>query len=108
MRELSSASLRRRSCIVQEHDVGFDVGAHDAQGLAVERELKVLDRIRRKIRDLAAGGAIEWVEPEVVRGVCADGIHDGFPVGRELQKTVNTWIGIKEMHLRLGSGLERD
>ncbi len=60
------------------------MGTHDAEGLAIERELKDLDRVALKIRDPAAGGAIERVQPQVVRAIFADGIHDGFPVGCEL------------------------
>ena len=30
LRDLRTGSLWRRSCIVQEHDVRFDMGAHDA------------------------------------------------------------------------------
>ena len=64
-RERMIASLRHRSCIAQEHEVGFDVGTHDAEGPAVGRKLICLDRIGSKIRDLAAGGSIERVEPPV-------------------------------------------
>ena len=67
-RERMIASLRHRSCIAREHDVGFDVGTDDAEGPAVGRKLICLDRIGSKIRDLAAGGFIEREPPVAARG----------------------------------------
>jgi hypothetical protein len=42
------------------------------------------------------------------RRFCGRDTRDGFRVGRKLQETVNTWIRIKELHLRLGPTIERD
>jgi len=84
------------------------VGTHDSEGLAVERKLLCLGRVGLKIRDLATAGAIERVQPQVVRALFSDDVHDGFSVGRELRVTPDTGIGIKKLHLRLGPGTKRD
>ena len=52
----SFRSLGRRTRIVQKNNVGFGVTTQDAKGLAVGRELKLRNPVRREIRDLAAAG----------------------------------------------------
>jgi len=47
------------------------------------------------------------VQPQVVRALFSDDVHDGFSVGRELRVTPDTGIGIKKLHLRLGPGTKR-
>ena len=42
------------------------MGTHNAEGFAVGRKQMVLDRIALKVRNLAAGGAIERLQPQVV------------------------------------------
>jgi hypothetical protein len=53
-----SASPWRAAGVVEKYDVGFQVGAQDAEGPAVGREAVILDFVRRKVREQVARSAI--------------------------------------------------
>src|SRR5271170_5863184 len=102
------ALLRRRSCVVQQHNIGLVVGTHNTEGLAVGRKDKELDRIALKICNLASLRSIERLPPQVVGSVLANQVNECLLIGRKYYMPRTTWIRIKEFDLRLGAGIERN
>ena len=73
-----SCSLRGYG-IAEEDYVGVRVLAKHPQGFTVRREMKGGELFGWEVCDLAACGAVEWLEPEIVDCVVADVVEEGFP-----------------------------
>lgn len=68
--------------------------------LTIGRPREFEDSLRGKVCDLAAGGAVERLNPYVVTTVTANGIGEGPAIWRELEIGSHTR---SERHARIGS-----
>jgi hypothetical protein len=102
-----NALARRSVGIARQHDVGLGVRTQDADRLSVRRVPECGDRVRREAGQLAAGRAIQRLEPQVVRAVIANGIYDALAVRTELWRARNARIGIEHALRRLRSRIQR-
>jgi hypothetical protein len=59
----STTSPPCAASVVQEHDIGIGMLSENAEGLAVGRELELVNLVGLKVGDLAAARTIEWLEP---------------------------------------------
>src|SRR5580692_5557218 len=80
----------------------------NTEDLAVGGELEILDGIGLKGSDLAAAGAIERLEPEVVHTVLENGIYDCASIGCEPWIPRDPPIGVEQPHRWTRPRIERN
>ena len=69
--------------VSQQHYIGLSLDMKYRQSLAIGRILETSDRPRAEARDLAAGGAVERHQPQILPAALPNWIHHRFGIGRE-------------------------
>src|SRR6202158_4252790 len=106
---LRCALLGRRAGIAQQYDFGVIMRPKNAEILAIRGILKLYDRVCQEVRNLSAPGAIQWLEPEIVRAAAfADKIHNSISVGGKFERARSAWIGIEQPFPRFRTHIERN
>src|ERR1700746_3188010 len=77
-------ALDLRLGFLQQHHVGIDMAAQNAERLAIRRTMELKNLFGVEVGDLTARRAIERLNPEVIDAVFTNCVGHRFSVGREL------------------------
>ena len=73
---------------VNEDDVGIGVAADQAQLLAVEAPVEVVNVLRSEVGDLPSWGTVQRLRPQIVDASNPHRIHHSFAIGRKSKRAI--------------------
>ena len=108
-RQAGESKLAGGAGVAEEDDVGIEAAAEDGQGFAVRGPGEAAAALfGSELGDVVAGAAVDWLEPDVVDAIFADGVGERFAVRREMDATGDVRVGRNQLARALGSRIKTD
>lgn len=80
---------------LQKDDVGVGVSAQDTEILSIRGPVKRKNLLRGEICDLAASRTVNWLNPNVIHAILANGVGYALAIEGELRASGDVRIGIE-------------